>query len=120
MKKTKYILLSILTLGIFNVVTKKKARKLAINVNDKLVVSKTTNVNINQLIEDLGGKCNIIKVNSTISTFKVTVVDPDKVINEIKNKYGFKGMIKSKKVFTFLSGDDSYAIATAINSFIGK
>lgn len=120
MKKAKYIFLSIITFGIFNILTKKKAKKLAVNVNDELVVCKTTNVDVNQLVEDLGGISNIVKADYTISTFKVTVIDPDKVNNEIKDKYGFKGTIKSKKVITYLSGDDSQTIATAINNLIKK
>ncbi len=118
MKKGKYIFLSIITLGIFHFYTKSKAKKRVGNTNTSLSVSKTSGINVNAFINDIGGKDNIVSCESTISTLKITFKNIKKIsdIEKIKKTYKIKGCIKSNNKITFLFGDNSQAIEKEINN----
>lgn len=108
---TKVKLFYIFTFGIGYLYAKKKAKKVAENTNDKIIVSKKIDFDIGKLITALGGKSNIIEINSTISNLKVKLANIDKAnINDIK-KLGAVGTLKNIDVLTILFGDNSQYVA---------
>ncbi len=122
MSKSKHVLLSIVTLGIYPLYIRSKAKKIANTSRDNISVSTKALININDFINDLGGDNNIATCSSTISTVKIALVDVNKIsnINDLKKIYDIKGVVKSSNNITFLFGDNSKAIANEINTIIKK
>jgi phosphotransferase system IIB component len=110
MKKFKWILLNILTLGILYFYAKHKAKGISTNVNSNLVYSTKVNFNINELVDNLGGIDNITDSSSTLSSLKVSVKDTNIVDKSKFIKLGAKGAMVNSNQVIILFGDNSIAI----------
>ncbi|MDR0985670.1 MAG: DUF4234 domain-containing protein [Mycoplasmataceae bacterium] len=117
-KKTSYIFLSIITFGIYPLIVRYKAKKIANTVNNQLTLSSKIDFDINSLINRLGGKDNIIKTSATISTFKVDLKDASNISKETLNKFDIKGFIKNNNQLIIVFGDNANAISSNINKIL--
>lgn len=62
MSKSKHVLLSIVTLGIYPLYIRSKAKKIANTSRDNISVSTKALININDFINDLGGITTLLHV----------------------------------------------------------
>lgn len=62
---------------------------------------------MNKLVEYLGGMDNIIKTETTLSRFKVTLKDVDIVNKEAIQKLGAKGIVEIDNQLKIVLGPDS-------------
>ncbi len=115
---TKTKLFYIFTLGIGYLYVKNKAKNISSKTNNKIEVSKVIDFDIKKLISALGGKSNILEINSTISNLKVKVNSIESVdVNGIKN-LGAVGTLKNMDIITILFGDNSPYIAELLKKNI--
>ena len=114
MSKLKRIIIDICTLGIFEIWLRKKAKKCANQTNKELIYSSKYNFKINDFINDLGGINNIKNINVVISNIKIELIDPNKFNENIKNKYGIKGISKTNNNLIIVIGDNAKAIVDDI------
>lgn len=68
---------------------------------------KDVHLQMNKLVEYLGGKDNILKTESTLSRFKVTLKDVDIVNKEGIQKLGAKGIVEIDNTLKIILGSDS-------------
>ena len=116
----KVLLFYIFTLGVGCLYAKYRARKLATTQNLEIKTSEKIDFSMQDLVDALGGKANILSIDSTISNLKVKVSDITQVdMNAIK-QLGPKGMLKNINQLTILFGDNSPAIAKALSTFLNK
>lgn len=108
---TKVKLFYIFTFGIGYIYAMKKAKNINTITKDKIETSKTIDFDILKLITALGGKANIIEINSTISNLKVKVKDINIVNVDGIKKLGAIGTLKNIDVITILFGDNSQYVA---------
>lgn len=108
---TKVKLFYIFTFGIGYIYAMKKAKNINTITKDKIETSKTIDFDILKLIIALGGKANIIEINSTISNLKVKVKDINIVNVDGIKKLGAIGTLKNIDVITILFGDNSQYVA---------
>lgn len=108
---TKVKLFYIFTFGIGYIYAMKKAKNINTITKDKIETSKTIDFDILKLITALGGKANIIEINSTISNLKVKVKDINTVNVDGIKKLGAIGTLKNIDVITILFGDNSQYVA---------
>ena len=64
-------------------------------------------LDFNKLVEALGGKDNIIKTESELSRFKVTLKDVDKANKEAIQKLGAKGIVEIDNQLKIILGPES-------------
>lgn len=62
---------------------------------------------MNKLVEYLGGKDNIIKTETTLSRFKVTLKDVDIVNKDAIQKLGAKGIVEIDNQLKIILGPES-------------
>ncbi len=70
-------------------------------------VKKDAHINMNKLVEYLGGKDNIIDTEVNLSRFKVTLKDINKVDKEGIQKLGAKGIVEIDNQLKIILGNDS-------------
>lgn len=75
---------------------------------------------LNKLVEYLGGKDNIIESESNLSRFKVTLKDVSKANKEAITKLGAKGIVEIGNELKIILGPDSKQLKKYINSMQSK
>jgi glucose-like phosphotransferase system IIB component len=89
-----------------------------------LVVLKTgkkdINLELNKLVEYLGGKDNIISTETNLSRFKVTLKDVSKANKEAITKMGAKGIVEIGNELKIILGPESKQLKKYINSLQGN
>ncbi|MCI8548423.1 MAG: PTS transporter subunit EIIB [Bacilli bacterium] len=68
---------------------------------------KDASLDLNKLVEYLGGKDNIIKTESEMSRFKATLKDVSKANKEGIQKLGAKGIVEIDNSLKIILGPDS-------------
>ena len=68
---------------------------------------KDANIDLNKLVEYLGGKDNIISTESKLSRFIVTLKDTSKVDKESIQKLGAKGIVEINNQLKIILGPES-------------
>ncbi len=121
MKKWQLILFYIFTFGIGYFYIKNKAKKVAEVQNEEIEVSKEIPFEVQNLLNLLGGLDNIIKTDSTISSFKVELRDTNKAdIEAIKKLDNTKGVMKSGNKLNIVFGDYSRTLDEFIKNLKNK
>lgn len=118
MRKIIHVTLNILSLGLFSLYLKNKAKKISNQVNSSLTYEKKYNFSINRFANDLGGIDNIKKADSTLSTLKISLNDIAKVNHNLKQIYKINGISKSKNNLLLIFGNNSMAIAKDLNNLL--
>lgn len=116
MNKFSYVLCSILTLGIFNLCIRHKAKNT--KTNDTLSFSTKYNFKIVDFINDLGGVKNIKNVSATLSSVSINLADINLINPDLKNKYKIHGLNKSANNLILIFGDNAKQIAQDIKANI--
>ena len=62
---------------------------------------------MNKLVEYLGGKDNIVDVESNMSRLKVTLIDVSKANKEAIQKLGAKGVVEIENQLKIIFGNDA-------------
>jgi glucose-like phosphotransferase system IIB component len=81
---------------------------------------KDVHLELNKLVEYLGGKDNIIDTESNLSRFKVTLKDVNKANKEAITKLGAKGIVEIGNELKIILGPESKTLKKYINSIQGK
>ncbi len=81
---------------------------------------KDVHLELNKLVEYLGGKDNIIETESNLSRFKVTLKDVSKANKEAITKLGAKGIVEIDNELKIILGPESKQLKKYINSLQGK
>lgn len=68
---------------------------------------KDANLDLNKLVEYLGGKENIIQTESKLSRFIVTLKDVNKANKEAIQKLGAKGIVEIENQLKIILGPES-------------
>ena len=68
---------------------------------------KDAHLEMNKLLEYLGGKENIIRTETNLSRFKVEVKDVSKVDKEAIQKLGAKGIVETDNQLKIILGSES-------------
>ena len=76
---------------------------------------KNFNLEINKLVQYLGGKDNILDTKVNMSRFKVTLKDISKVDKEGIQKIGAKGIVEIDNQLKIIFGNDARALKKYIN-----
>ena len=71
------------------------------------LVSKDSHLDMNKLVDYLGGKDNIIKTEVNLSRFRVTLKDPSIVNKEGIQKLGARGIVEIDNQLKIILGKDS-------------
>ncbi len=77
---------------------------------------KDAHLDLNKLVEYLGGKDNIVSYDSTISRFKVTLKDVNKANKEGITKLGAKGIVEIDNELKIILGSESRQLRKYIDS----
>jgi PTS system D-glucosamine-specific IIC component len=116
MKKNNSSLIPIiLTFGIAYFFIKRKARKLASIQSNELKYNDKIKFNINNFVNKLGGKQNIVSSTSTINSLKLVLKDASNVKKENLDKFGIHGFMKNNNTLTLIFGDNAIAIKEALD-----
>ena len=75
---------------------------------------KDVHLEMNKLVEYLGGKDNIISTETTLSRFKVTLKDVEIVNKEAIQKLGAKGIVEIDNQLKIIIGDNAEQIKKCI------
>jgi len=115
--KTKIVLLSILTFGIYYAIIKSKAKK-NYTVSNTLKTYDKSDINVKTLVDSIGGVKNIESTSSTLSTLSIKVKDSKKINinNSILGTLGIKGMNQINNKIIFITGNNALAIEKEIRS----
>ena len=81
---------------------------------------KDFNLELNKLVEYLGGKDNIISTETNLSRFKVTLKDVSKANTEAIKKMGAKGIVEIDNELKIILGPESKQLKKYINNLQGK
>ncbi len=81
---------------------------------------KDVHLELNKLVEYLGGKDNIIDTESNLSRFKVTLKDVGKANKEAITKLGAKGIVEIDNELKIILGPESKQLKKYINSLQGR
>jgi glucose-like phosphotransferase system IIB component len=81
---------------------------------------KDAHLEMNKLLEYLGGKDNIIETESNLSRFKVTLKDVSKANKEAITKMGAKGIVEIGNELKIILGPESKQLKKYINSLQGN
>lgn len=76
---------------------------------------KNFNLEVNKLVQYLGGKDNILDTKVNMSRFKVTLKDIAKVDKEGIQKLGAKGIVEIDNQLKIIFGQDARALKKYIN-----
>lgn len=76
---------------------------------------KNFNLEINKLVQYLGGKDNILDTKVNMSRFKVTLKDISKVDKEGIQKLGAKGIVEIDNQLKIIFGNDARTLKKYIN-----
>mgnify|MGYP000414569766 FL=1 len=76
---------------------------------------KNFNLEVNKLVQYLGGKDNILDTKVNMSRFKVTLKDITKVDKEGIQKLGAKGIVEIDNQLKIIFGQDARALKKYIN-----
>lgn len=76
---------------------------------------KDFNLEVNKLVQYLGGKDNILDTEVNMSRFKVTLKDVSKVDKEGIQKLGAKGIVEVDNQLKIIFGDNSKALKRYID-----
>ena len=110
--KIIYILLVIITLGIYLVVIRKKKNN---SPNGELSLSSKITVNLDKLRDLLGGKNNIAGSEYTHTKVKIYVNDRNKTnIEAIKSLKGISGIFAGSKYITIIVGNQAKQLSETI------
>ncbi|WEK82806.1 MAG: hypothetical protein L3I91_01535 [Mycoplasma sp.] len=118
MRKSTYILLNIVSFGLFYLYVKAKANALVHTVNNELTYSQKYSFSINDFLNDLGGKRNIKNVVNTLSSINLELVDINQVIPNLKSKYKIRGISKTSNKLILLFGDNAKQIASDLKQLL--
>lgn len=77
--------------------------------------SKDAELDLNKLVEALGGKENIIDTEVALSRFKVTLKDVSKANKETIQKLGAKGIVEIDNQLKIILGPESKQLKKYIN-----
>ena len=77
--------------------------------------SKDAELDLNKLVEALGGKDNIIETEVALSRFKVTLKDVTKADKEAIQKLGAKGIVEIDNQLKIILGPESKQLKKYIN-----
>lgn len=77
---------------------------------------KDAHLELNKLVEYLGGKDNIISTETSLSRFKVTLKDVNLVNKEAIQKLGAKGIVEIDNQLKIILGSDSRQLKKYIDS----
>ena len=81
---------------------------------------KDVHLELNKLVEYLGGKDNIIDTESNLSRFKVTLKDVSKANRDAIIKMGAKGIVEIDNELKIILGPESKQLKKYINNLQGK
>ena len=79
-------------------------------------MKKDAHIELNKLVEYLGGKDNIIKTEHNLSRFKVTLKDVNIVNKEAIQKLGAKGIVEIDNTLKIILGSESKQLKKYIDS----
>ena len=79
-------------------------------------MKKDAHIELNKLVEYLGGKDNIIKTEHNLSRFKVTLKDVSIVNKEAIQKLGAKGIVEIDNTLKIILGSESKQLKKYIDS----
>ena len=79
-------------------------------------ISKDAKIEVNKLVEYLGGKDNIVNYEVNKSRFVVTLKDITKVNKESIQKMGAQGMVEIDNQLKIILGNDDQAIKKQIDA----
>ena len=71
------------------------------------LTKKDAYLELNKLVDALGGKDNIISTETSLSRFKVTLKDVNKVNKETIQKLGAKGIVEIDNQLKIILGSES-------------
>ncbi len=77
---------------------------------------KDVHLELNKLVEYLGGKDNIVSSESNLSRFKVTLKDVTKANKEAITKLGAKGIVEIDNELKIILGPESKQLKKYIDS----
>lgn len=77
---------------------------------------KDAHIEMNKLVEYLGGKENIISTETNLSRFKVTLRNVDMVNKEAIQKLGAKGIVEIDNQLKIILGPDSKQLKKYIDN----
>ena len=112
MKKTTWYY--VLTLGIGYLVAKRKAKKIATNINKELTITEKVPFEVTEIIEAIGGIDNYISNTASLNSIKFKVKDIELIDKERIKKMGAKGVMTGDENVTCLFGDYSKKLASLI------
>ncbi len=131
-QKFWYIFLCVITFSIFYWIVQSKIKKAnrqsfstdnaaepTSDTSKQLKRSEKIPFDVNQLIEYLGGRENILTVEASLSSVKVGVKEKTKVNQEEIKKLGSKGIMISGLKVSMVFGDVSIAIKEALDKKLG-
>ncbi len=81
---------------------------------------KDVHLEMNKLVEYLGGKDNILSTETTLSRFKVTLKDVDIVNKEGIQKLGAKGIVEIENQLKIILGPESKQLKRYIDDLKAK
>ncbi len=79
-------------------------------------MKKDAHLELNKLVEYLGGKDNIIKTETSLSRFKVTLKDITLVNKEAIQKLGAKGIVEIDNQLKIILGSESKQLKKYIDN----
>lgn len=79
-------------------------------------MKKDAHLELNKLVEYLGGKDNIISTESSLSRFKVTLKDVEIVNKEAIQKLGAKGIVEIDNQLKIILGSESRQLKKYIDA----
>ena len=79
---------------------------------------KNFNLEVNKLVQYLGGKDNILDTKVNMSRFKVTLKDITKVDKEGIQKLGAKGIVEIDNQLKIIFGKDAKALKKYISEIV--
>ena len=79
-------------------------------------MKKDAHIELNKLVEYLGGKDNIIKTEHNLSRFKVTLKDVSIVNKEAIQKLGAKGIVEIDNTLKIILGSESKQLKKYIDN----
>ena len=79
-------------------------------------MKKDAHLELNKLVEYLGGKDNILSTETSLSRFKVTLKDVSLVNNEAIQKLGAKGIVEIDNQLKIILGSESKQLKKYIDN----
>lgn len=119
MNRFKIVFFTIITFGIFLIILKAHTKKRINEKSNTINQSEKIDININEFINFLGGKENIVTIASTINSLivqlkNIIVFDQHKDFKKFK----IRGCNKVNNKYIFLIGNNASAIKEKLNETI--